>query len=79
LLVSDCECRLRATPENQPPTAASYLGVTEGSRPWFIGLVIVIAVLAVPRIIRRKLWVPEGHFAGPDPWPGEMLTGAATR
>ena len=67
------------TPENQPPTAASYLGVTEGSRPWFIGLVIVIAVLAVPRIIRRKLWVPEGHFAGPDLWPGEMLTGAATR
>jgi hypothetical protein len=42
-------------------------------------LVIVIAVLAVPRIIRRKLRVPEGHFAGPDPWPGEMLTGAATR
>jgi hypothetical protein len=42
-------------------------------------LVIVIAVLAVPRIVRRKLWVPEGHFAGPDPWPGEMLTGAATR
>ena len=33
------------TPENQPPTAASYLGVTEGSRPWYIGL--VIAVLAV--------------------------------
>jgi hypothetical protein len=67
------------TPENQPPAAASYPGVTEGSRPWFIGLAIVTAVLAVPRIIRRKLWVPEGHFAGPDPWPGQMLTGAATR
>ena len=59
--------------------ATSYLGVTEGSRPWFTGLVIVIAVLAVPRTIRRKLWVPEGHSAGPDPWSGEMLTGAATR
>jgi hypothetical protein len=67
------------TPENQPPTAVRYLGVTEGSRPWFIGLGILIAVLAVPRIIRRKLWVPEGRFAGPDRWPGEMLTGAATR
>jgi hypothetical protein len=53
--------------------------VTEGSRPWFIGLVILIAVLAVPHIIRRKLWVPAGHFAGPGIWPGEMLTGAATR
>jgi hypothetical protein len=26
-----------------------------------------MAVFAVPRTIRRKLKVPEGHFAGPDP------------
>jgi len=58
LLVSDCRCRLRAdTGETAADGDQLPPGVAEGSRPWFTGLVIVIviAVFAVPRTIRRKL------------------------
>ena len=58
LLVSNCECRLRADIRDQPPTAAKVSRGHQREPPMvFIGLVIiaVLMVIAVPRIIRRQM------------------------
>src|SRR5260370_39409615 len=59
--------------EVSPPRRPRCPGVTGGSRPWFIGLVVVIAVPMVRAVpgIRRKLQVPEVISPGQIPGPAK--------
>jgi hypothetical protein len=59
LLVSNCECKLRADTRDQPPTAAKVPRGHRREPPMvLIGPVVIVAalmVIAVPRIIRRQV------------------------
>ena len=59
LLVSNCECRLRADTRDQPPTAARVPRGHRREPPMVLTGPAVIAaalmMIAVPRIIRRQM------------------------